>query len=277
MTIELVIAAQGSIVIAADSQVTGYASKRIDYEKLVELSPTGKGNVVVAGSGDDGLISKALDRMASNWQGQNIASVNSVAENAEIVVWQLFDKYVRVRPQAPSYLDLSLLVAGRGTDDEESEAYIVGSTGIAARVHKFDAIGSGLFYARYLLQRLYGEDLAVEQAKAVAVYVVEEVKKNDPNCGGETQVHVVGDKGIERLTREEIRDLVAQLEVRDKTYSDIWRAQLLGEKSEEELAEFLRTEVTPEKMASQQATCPQVDSAPKETGSPLASPNSNES
>ena len=57
--------------------------------------------------------------------------------------------------------------------------------------------------------------LSLEAAVREVVYVVEQVKKVDLYCGGETQVVSIRDKTLAMRSAEEIRGIVQQLEKLD--------------------------------------------------------------
>jgi len=66
-----------------------------------------------------------------------------------------------------------------------------GTDGTIEPISDYGAAGSGSAYAELLLKSLYDENISVDEAIKVAVYVIGEVKAIDPHCGGETQVAVL--------------------------------------------------------------------------------------
>jgi 20S proteasome alpha/beta subunit len=83
-------------------------------------------------------------------------------------------------------------------------------------------LGSGSAYAEYLLGKLYREDMTVHQAATLAVYVVEEVKKIDPGCGGTTQLVTMEGGKLKRWSTDEVAALVADITAREKGFIDGW-------------------------------------------------------
>ncbi len=69
--------------------------------------------------------------------------------------------------------------------------YLVDLRGIAKRIDTYCVTGSGFLFAEYVLSRLYKKEINMFEAINIIIYVIEEVKKNDPNCGGEVKISAI--------------------------------------------------------------------------------------
>ena len=69
--------------------------------------------------------------------------------------------------------------------------------------------------------------MGVEQAIKVAVYVIEEVKKIDPFCGGPTQVASVSKGGVKRLNDKEVKEIADLVMAQDENLAEFWRTLIL--------------------------------------------------
>ena len=100
--------------------------------------------------------------------------------------------------------------------------YTVNPPGVAGAVKDYAAMGSGGPFASYLLHRFHDAEkpthrLSAEAATREAVYVVEEAKKVQLHCGGETQVMRLFEDGTEQpLTPKQVEAIVDDLKRRDE-------------------------------------------------------------
>ncbi len=120
--------------------------------------------------------------------------------------------------QAPSRTLLLGMYLG-----DEPRLYTVRAESLSPRRERYAALGSGSALAEYLLARLYRDDLRVEEAVRVAVYVVNAVKKSEFHDGAATHVAIVGRDGIERKTEDEILDITQSLEHCEEKIRSAWK------------------------------------------------------
>lgn len=93
-------------------------------------------------------------------------------------------------------------------------------------------MGSGSAYAEYLLARLCCEGLKLDEALKLGIYIIEEVKKIDPNCGGPTQVAIATSLGINHKTDSEVKKLTDEIMRKDTEFTKLWRGTILDRKAE---------------------------------------------
>ena len=76
------------------------------------------------------------------------------------------------------------------------------------------------------MARLCPKEPTLEEAIDLSAYVVEEVKKIDPHCGGRTQVVFVTKDKVERIDDTSLDNRLDQIAQRDGTMSRMWRAMV---------------------------------------------------
>lgn len=254
MTIIVGLICEDGIVLACDSQassVKGVPVKRTEYTKIYEIPMRGEGYAILSGAGTGAFVTRASEILKEKCGNNLCRNPREFADICEDVVTELFKRYVIDRSRAlgmsktkspqthngsvqwqeeqiepPGIVMLTGIQCGRDKDLEWS-LYTVHSDSIAEKSDNYDAIGSGSAIAEYLLARLWSKNLIVEHAKRVAVYIVEEVKKIDPFCGGPTQVVSLSKAGIKRLGDKEVKEIADVVMEQDETLAAFWRALIL--------------------------------------------------
>lgn len=257
MTIIVGVLCKDGVVIASDSQAgswKGVDVKRLDYTKVYDLSLDGA-LAAVTGAGVSPFITRAIEMLKERTKEKKFHTPREVADIAESVMAELHKRYVVDRSRelgytkSPSQRKIFPKVGAQwqGQDDSlgfalmlgmccgnDSCIYTVYSDGVAERDERYASLGSGSAFAEYLLARLYRDDLTLEEAIKVAVYVVEEVKKVDPYCGGPTRVVAISKSGIERKDDKTLRSILKDVEDADQAAVQIWRVISKGRKAVEE-------------------------------------------
>lgn len=235
MTVIAGIICRDGIVVASDSQESDAEQmKRLGVRKIYDTKVFGFNDVeiVVAGTGSSAYIARAAELIKQNGYAPHFIFPREVADIAEKSLGQMKQRY-------GEDLDVELLLAvwcknTPQTDVEGDRPPAIGLynvyppeekeiLGVAEPVSDYSALGSGGLFARYLLNRFHGENgptqnLSINAAVREAVYVVEEAKKVDLYCGGETHVAVIRpNKPVEIKSRDEIKRIVSQLDGADKT------------------------------------------------------------
>ncbi|HVP90004.1 MAG TPA: hypothetical protein VMS75_02185 [Terriglobales bacterium] len=253
MTIVVGIICKNGVVMASDSQAESFRGvkvKRVDYHKIVTFPATEDLYIAVSGAGVGTFISKATDKLKEKYESTKIATCDELANTSEGIMVSLSKRYVVDKMEAlglpPSQdikneleLNFILLVGCTNKSGEELGLYTVHPDGIAERGEKFSTIGSGSAYAEYLLTKMYKDGLSTEQGKQLAVFVIEEVKRIDPGCGGPTQVVVLDKDGIHKLTPEEVKAISENLYKTEGCTNGVWWAVVNGEKSCDAIDKFL--------------------------------------
>lgn len=178
------------IVIASDSQATiGGILKRVDERKISEIEKFQNFRFNFAGAGDERLIERAKGQLITECQNREINSVFDFKNACEDVVRFIKQRYT----EGEEYPNLEFLT-GIATKQDFGLLRLY-PDGVASNVNYYDVIGSGMLFAEYIYSRLDKENLSGIEAVNTVLYVVEEIKEIDPNCGGPTTMSVLFSNG----------------------------------------------------------------------------------
>ncbi|MHB8280115.1 MAG: hypothetical protein ACYDIA_21065, partial [Candidatus Humimicrobiaceae bacterium] len=109
--------------------------------------------------------------------------------------------------------------------------FSINLNGIAEPIETYCVIGSGFLFAEYVLSRLYKKEINIFEAINIAIYVIEEVKKNDPNCGGDTKISVISNTlGLmpKKLGEDLIKQKIPELKDIDKRITSVWKEFIIN-------------------------------------------------
>lgn len=242
MTIIVGIICEDGLVIASDSQASSFRGvdvKRLDYTKIYSFGFDGA-KVVLTGAGQVPFIIRAREIIEDKSKDQKFHGPRAIADIAEDTMIEISRRYIVERLRGLGS------VRGPGQSDDgpmsapdfalflgvhcgtEPCLYTVYPDGVAGREDRYASLGSGSAFAEYLLARLYRDGLDLEEAVRIAVYVVEEVKKVEPHCGGPTQIVVLSAGEIIRKSEAQVRDIVQSLEEYDSSLKRVWKEIVEG-------------------------------------------------
>ena len=80
----------------------------------------------------------------------------------------------------------------------------------------YATIASGAPYAEYLISKYYKAKITVDAGKKLAIYIVKEVEKIDPNVGGPVKVVAITADKYHELDESEIFDIYEDVRDKDK-------------------------------------------------------------
>jgi 20S proteasome alpha/beta subunit len=262
MTIIVGIVCGKALVMASDSQAMtsrGVDVKRLDYTKIYKFDLNSDLKVLITGAGETPFITRAVEVLQNRWKEKRVTTNRELADLAEETMNMIQKRYVIDRLKelgVAKSKDLrkpgleesfSLQELGRTPafvlmlgvlDRTEASIYIIHPDGVAEKEERYSSLGSGSAYAEYLLARLCCQGLKIDEAIKLGIYVIEEVKKIDPNCGGPTQLSVISEAGIVEKTATEIKTLVDGIMSKDAELTKISRGTILGRK--EDLREIIQ-------------------------------------
>jgi len=271
MTIIIGIVCEDGIVIASDSQAMtsrGVDVKRLDYTKIYSFDLNSDLRVLVTGAGETPFITRAVELLQSRWREKRIQTTRELADLAEETMNAIQKRYVFDRMKELGITGSKSLEAKRFTEPselqeighlnfalligavakKENTIYTVHPGGVAEKAERYTSLGSGSAYAEYLLARLCCAGLELDEAVKLGIYVIEEVKKIDPNCGGSTQVAVATPLGINHKTDPEVKKLADEIMKKDTDFTKLWRGIILDRKAEiEEITQGRLEESAPTK------------------------------
>jgi 20S proteasome alpha/beta subunit len=197
VTIIVGIICEDSIILASDSQTTTGTSKRTDTNKIsiVEFMDS---KALVAQAGSDILAGRAVEILIDLAKSKKVEDYRAVADLAQEVARKLKDE-LRFQQgdctmtELRSYIDNNLgggeLLLAYYYNDTPYLYRIDLTIGLANRVNShYTAIGCGGNLGEYLLSEYSAPGIDFNSALSTAIYVVEEVKKHDAFCSGNTRV-----------------------------------------------------------------------------------------
>ncbi len=229
MTILVGIVCADGLVIGSDTQESDDWMKRYDVQKIYGTKRFGFTDVelFMGGTGSSAYISRAAELIADYGYAPFFTRPREVADIAEKALGKMRDRY-------GEDLELELILGvwckNAPSKEEDEDAPMPFSLynvfppeekevlGVAEIVTDYTALGSGAPFARYLFDRLHpAKGLSLDKAIQEVVYVIEEVKKVDLYCGGETHVMALRERKLEVLKQERIREIVTALNAADKS------------------------------------------------------------
>jgi 20S proteasome alpha/beta subunit len=201
VTIIVGIITKDEIVLASDSQTTFGTSKLTDVEKIsmVEFSNT---TALVAESGAAEQSGMAVELMQKKARGVKLTDYAMMAELAQQSLREVRSYLIKLN-EGCNFTEDKWERYFRDENPVElmTANYFEGTPYIytvslhtcmanRAKLH-YQAIGCGANIGGYMLSELSYPKMDSELATAIAVYVVESVKKHDAYCGGATKVAIL--------------------------------------------------------------------------------------
>jgi 20S proteasome alpha/beta subunit len=266
MTIIVGIVCGKALVMASDSQAMtsrGVDVKRVDYTKIYKFDMNSDLRILITGAGETPFITRAVEVLQDKLKEKRVTTNRELADLAEDTMNMIQKRYVVDRLKGlgvakskdlhKSGIEKAFSLQELGTapsfvlmlgvlDRIEAGIYIIHPDGVAEKVERYSSLGSGSAYAEYLLARLCCEGLEIDEAIKLAIYVIEEVKKIDPNCGGPTQVSIINETGIVEKTASEIKKLVDEIISKDSDFIKAWRGGILGR--QQDMQELLQGQLS---------------------------------
>lgn len=243
------------VVIASDSQAEfgrGVDVKRLNANKIYTID----GRYIIAGSGTLAHIQVLVENVTfflTNKESQQRSELNKdeAEMTTEQALWTLIKHYNIDRSNVfgvseRDYFDPIAVFAGRSRENgiEYYVDILHGYDGTIEPVSDYGAAGSGAAYAELLLKGLYYENITVEEAIKVAIYIIGEVKAIDPHCGGDTQVAILTadsqkNTQLRRLTQSDIEPVEKDVKPKlDLVRTKLVRRILRGEVDENKIREI---------------------------------------
>lgn len=258
MTIAIGIKCSDGIVIGSDSQLTyeGLPLKKLGYEKIFEQDFGGepKSFYNLAGAGIPAYIHQTHVELYNRCLiNPNIVNLLNFKQECEYSINAVCNRYVVKRSRDLGLLSIQDnfgvvnlkdwqeqidwlrfelivgLVLNIGNNAKNC-LFSVSLNGVAEFIETYCVIGSGFLFAEYVLSRLYKKEINIFEAINIIIYVIEEVKKMDPNCGGETKISAISNNlGIlpQGMKQPLIEARTTWLKQIDKKIIDIWQKLII--------------------------------------------------
>ncbi len=239
VTLLVCLKSEGKLVLACDSRGTfgdprGVTAQNDSQIKLFRL--TDRVGIMVAGVGELGatVVQRLQTQLSESKSGiEEVLPKVSSSLASMFDQWFPFEKF-QVQPldqDEATRPDIACIVAGFPTSgrprEREAEIYsLLSPLNFAPLLHNYGFALSGVAqYALYLMNRIYHDDIALDNAIAIAHYVITETATQDGKVGGPVRMATIDPaRGYQELPAGGI----AQLQSRDR-------------KVNEELAKLFRT------------------------------------
>ncbi|MGC9193578.1 MAG: hypothetical protein ACP5FQ_06740 [Thermoplasmata archaeon] len=232
MTVIIGIKCKDGVIMASDSQTEferGSPVKRINAFKMQILGD----KIAIGGAGMMALIDKTVSKINDYYnsivsKGYNglsslIEGTDENAQGAEYIVSTIHKTYNVERPnyiyggsRPDEVFDFYLMLGGMSLNSEtggsKPDLYILYENGIAEPEQDYATIGSGAPYAEYLLSKYYSNSIELDGAIKLAIFVISEVQKMDPNVGGKIKVIRIDDQKAKRIDEAEINQKYLEIE-----------------------------------------------------------------
>jgi 20S proteasome alpha/beta subunit len=180
MTIAMGFRCRNGVILAADSEISGYLAKWQEA-KVASTFWTPDAGLALVYSGDVDYAQMLCEKLRT-------ATLNSkpeypvITDVIEKTVTKFFKGPVAAHP-TPNELTVSLLIALRLAN--EPDVSLIKTSGTAVTIgHSCEFIGAGAELARYVMSNFYDPAYTTEEGALLAAYVLHEVKENIRGCGG---------------------------------------------------------------------------------------------
>lgn len=222
MTIAAGFLCDEGIIIAADREVQADADK-YEESKIFTLHPDSvdmNPAAVFAGSGWLDFVKMAVDKISRESAG--VSHTYEIETIIEKTILEIHRKHIRYYPTSPKPY-FTLIIGLR----DESGLILLETAGTSiVRVRRQVCIGAGKTLGSYLSRVLSPTDLSLEATATVATQIIDQVKKNVPECGGMfSEVVILPKHGlVRRLTPSRM----LQIEYASRDVSEAIRPLLLS-------------------------------------------------
>jgi len=185
MTIALGMRCAGGIVIAADELMTSSSGFKYEEEKISALSGPGW-SVLTVYSGHSGLIREVLERVSKVLEGVSDVDLELIRASVDQVLTERGRDYAE--------MELGILFA---IQIEANPVELLKFDGKALHTaDDFNCLGVGdSALIRYLSTSIYARHQTLSYGKNLAIYLIGSATKYIRDCGGSTDVAVLGDNG----------------------------------------------------------------------------------
>jgi 20S proteasome alpha/beta subunit len=196
VTIIVGIICKGGIVLAADSRTTLDAGSSRDDTEKVHLIQMRNSRAIIARSGHDHLSGQVIYRLQAKAEGfepEDWRACSELAESAVNDARSVIRKLAKTPKQLEKrFTDYPMTFLLGYYYKEQPYLYkldfLLGLSSPKKREHL--CIGCAAPLADFILRDIDTSEMTPEQAMALAIYTVEEVKLNDPRCGGPTRIGI---------------------------------------------------------------------------------------
>jgi 20S proteasome alpha/beta subunit len=218
MTLTVALSVKDGMVFATDSRGTigdprGVTAQNDTIKKMYVV---GK-QTVLQMSGANEIGSNIIDEILQTDNPQTLSSTTEVMDRARTLLKTRYDEWFKGMPISPipnsgipERPSLNFTIAGFDNTNIHRIYSLNSSMNFAPLLFNTGMCLSGVLqYAIYLLNRLFSQEMDIEDALALAAYVITETATQDGKVGGPLQLMSLKDGGIvAELTADKILEIV---------------------------------------------------------------------
>jgi len=202
MTTIVGIKCSDGIVIGADTQKTldayFYSYKELNYKKIFRI----KNDILFAGAGNVTYIEKIKEALSERYD--NKKNQLNIPETFEKIFKFVYENYPIDKP-------FQLIFGCKNSKKELNLYQIHSQCNIAEKIDHFYTIGTGNFFARYIINNFLDLDLSIVDAVSLICYVLDEVCKIDLNSGTPINIAYLKSCGISFVEKEKITKIITKI------------------------------------------------------------------
>jgi 20S proteasome alpha/beta subunit len=178
-----------SIVMAADTQETIGEHLKVSVPKLKDCYGE-RWKAIVGGAGASKMIDLLFERI--DGIDNDTCDVLDFRNELESILHDVYTRHIYSAPSGiREYLDISLLI---GLWTSKNGMNLIETSGTASLIVErgYSCIGWGESHAKKISEQKYMPNMPREWTVLLANYVINQTKRWEPQCGGDTHVMAIG-------------------------------------------------------------------------------------
>jgi 20S proteasome alpha/beta subunit len=182
---------EGGIVMCADTQETRGEYK--NYVEKIEIVDDLSYPLAVGGAGVEDILKPFMQEIIDRVKASMPTTKAALQAEIKAAIKAVYEQDVPALVLKKQHLTPQFLIAAKPTEDDYCIFPVVGK-----RLYKEQRraiIGYPSAYNNALLERLHRDDLPMQPAVMLAIYLVSQSKQFDEGVGGATQIVIVRDNG----------------------------------------------------------------------------------
>jgi 20S proteasome alpha/beta subunit len=182
---------QGGVVMCADTLETRGEHK--NYVEKIEIVDDLSYPLAIGGAGVDDILKPFMQELIERVKTSKPATKAALQTEIKATIKTVYENDVPALVVKKQHLTPQFLIAAKPTNDDYCIFAVIGK-----RLYKEQRraiIGYPSTYNQGLLERLHRDDLPMQQAVMLAIYLVSQSKRFDEGVGGDTQIVIVRDNG----------------------------------------------------------------------------------
>jgi hypothetical protein len=203
MTIALGFHCRESVILGADTEITGFVGKwqrekirNVIWTPEIGIATVFAGSVEYALMACDKILPRVLDSRPE---------ISSIVDAIEKTIQEIYAGPIASLSDAREGA-FSLLIAIRILSEDFVHLIKASDTAVR-RGDAFESVGSGNELARYIGSKLFRGGMPAEEGALLAAYILHEAKHNVVGCGGSSLILGLEPSGIKMVSSEKLDTL----------------------------------------------------------------------